>query len=1202
MFKFEKKLKFIFYNLKGVMKNFEKENSQNKSTKLYERKIGVNNQKIHKYLNEEEGDNEREKEKEKEKEKISQNQSKYYQEKNGNMNAEEFNDNFNDKRKEYDEELQNDDDENEINNKNDNHKKKKYNYKYKYKKIKVTEDEVEPEDADNKSEEDIEKKEKNKDGENEEDDDNFDFEKIKSSPGRIIHQSTEETYDDDGNRVVTTKTIKEFKQITGGVRIKNVQNEKEKMEYERYTSNHNKNYKKKHYSTRTNKSTNIKYNKGDRIYLLAQLAKLQNEEDRNKSKKNQTSKTSQYPIIIHESDGNEYQNSILSNELIDPNSFEDDMYGYNYYKNIYGKRNRSYMNYKNYDDRYYYQGPDVGFQEENFTDNYISENRRREVPSPIGYIATYSSGSEDNEEVGKSYDQYRNLKTRNKSEYNALKKEGELITKSEVIYQLEDSSNYIGFNGRKNRKLSNSYIKAQIDSSKSDKRDFQSPDRGTGVGSKKFMKVTMAMISSLGPTCEDRKITRKMRNEVGGVVDLRQELNPINSYTIRKVQRFGNNLNKEVNPKTKLEGARIIQYWWRKLKGDKINRIAYLKIIKIQSVIRSYLVRKKIITTKIIYYLCEIIENILYKHYKDELLQFFKNLKKNNNKDKNRDRVKKLLKNIINTQNGKIKKQIISKYFYKYKFISDYLKKIIDQINSSGYAYQRISQTEENEKYQFEQNRRNQNRYNLNKIVHNPKIEYRNNNLNKRDMGTFIDLPNEFKTEQLKSLKINSDLYKSYKKPIVLRQSKGESTCIIASNKENDDLEPEKKEIEDEINIRITEIFVKFIKSRTSPTCILRKYLSIWYRNSQYMPLLINAKIISSFCRNKLDDIFVRKKWRKLYEKYFFCENQYNIMRIIKKIKKRKMRIIILIRLTRLMLVFNRRKFLHYIIMYWFIYSISNIKKRSKIKLLYENMLTTYVSMADDIFGNNRENNPSVQDCMFEILDSNKYQVKDLEDVPIAKSYYSKKQEDKKAFSNIKYISQEFYKNKALTQRKYPTNNTEGDIESEKREIMLNNNTYSNDYDNSGRGMKYKNLKYSQRGYSLTDNNENIEGGNKYESGNYNYKIFSKIEKSPENSNNRYSGLKIEEDQIDNTKRYNNNDKYSKNIYNTNIEKKTTKDEDLKRYNKNVYTSKYSKSKDNQDSNYNNVNTKEQNRGDLYSYNNKYIDTENDKDYLSKKK
>ena len=30
------------------------------------------------------------------------------------------------------------------------------------------------------------------------------------------------------------------------------------------------------------------------------------------------------------------------------------------------------------------------------------------MTSPIGYIATYSSGSEDNEEMDRSYDQYKN--------------------------------------------------------------------------------------------------------------------------------------------------------------------------------------------------------------------------------------------------------------------------------------------------------------------------------------------------------------------------------------------------------------------------------------------------------------------------------------------------------------------------------------------------------------------------------------------------------------------------------------------------------------------------------------------------------------------------------------------------------------------------------------------------------------------------
>ena len=74
--------------------------------------------------------------------------------------------------------------------------------------------------------------------------------------------------------------------------------------------------------------------------------------------------------------------------------------------------------------------------------------------------------------------------------------------------------------------------------------------------------------------------------------------------------------------------------------------------------------------------------------------------------------------------------------------------------------------------------------------------------------------------------------------------------------------------------------------------------------------------------------------------------------------------------------------------MSWLLYSINENKKRNQMKLLYKNMLTTYVNMADDIFGKDQKNNPSIQDFMFEIVDTNKYQVKQLEDVPIAQTYY----------------------------------------------------------------------------------------------------------------------------------------------------------------------------------------------------------------------
>ena len=134
--------------------------------------------------------------------------------------------------------------------------------------------------------------------------------------------------------------------------------------------------------------------------------------------------------------------------------------------------------------------------------------------------------------------------------------------------------------------------------------------------------------------------------------------------------------------------------------------------------------------------------------------------------------------------------------------------------------------------------------------------------------------------------------------------------------------------------------------------------------------------------------------------------------------------------------------------MYWFIYSINAAKKRAQMKMLYENMLTTYVSMADDIFGKNQKNNPSIQDFMFEIVDTNKYQVKELDDVPMAKTYYSKKKSKKKIVTNIKYINK--------------------DIEEEKEAIIYNetkNYYYQNKYRN--------NLKLSEKIYNIEEKKEN---------------------------------------------------------------------------------------------------------------------------------
>ena len=67
-------------------------------------------------------------------------------------------------------------------------------------------------------------------------------------------------------------------------------------------------------------------------------------------------------------------------------------------------------------------------------------------------------------------------------------------------------------------------------------------------------------------------------------------------------------------------------------------------------------------------------------------------------------------------------------------------------------------------------------------------------------------------------------------------------------------------------------------------------------------------------------------------------------------------------------------------------------------------MLNTYMNLADDVFGNNQKENPSVQDALFEAVDSTKFQTKTLQDVPLAKEYYEKKKEITKVNTNITYF------------------------------------------------------------------------------------------------------------------------------------------------------------------------------------------------------
>ena len=84
----------------------------------------------------------------------------------------------------------------------------------------------------------------------------------------------------------------------------------------------------------------------------------------------------------------------------------------------------------------------------------------------------------------------------------------------------------------------------------------------------KFLYVSLAMISSKGPSCEDRVILRRMRLEKGGVVDLAQEESKKNKFKIKKAEpkKGGTRGFFYASPKYREKEAKVIQNWWRDLK------------------------------------------------------------------------------------------------------------------------------------------------------------------------------------------------------------------------------------------------------------------------------------------------------------------------------------------------------------------------------------------------------------------------------------------------------------------------------------------------------------------------------------------------------------------------------------------------------------------------------------------------------------
>ncbi len=112
-----------------------------------------------------------------------------------------------------------------------------------------------------------------------------------------------------------------------------------------------------------------------------------------------------------------------------------------------------------------------------------------------------------------------------------------------------------------------------------------------------------------------------------------------------------------------------------------------------------------------------------------------------------------------------------------------------------------------------------------------------------------------------------------------------------------------------------------------------------------------------------------------------------------------------LIRITRINSIYAKRRYIHFILLSWLALTRNLSKKKQHIKVLYENMLNTYMNMADDIFGNDNTKNPSVQKALYEVMSTDKYSMKKNKDVPKAESYYKSRKESPKLTTNVTYIN-----------------------------------------------------------------------------------------------------------------------------------------------------------------------------------------------------
>ena len=249
----------------------------------------------------------------------------------------------------------------------------------------------------------------------------------------------------------------------------------------------------------------------------------------------------------------------------------------------------------------------------------------------------------------------------------------------------------------------------------------------------------------------------------------------------------------------------------------------------------------------------------------------------------------------------------------------------------------------------------------------------------------------EEKNKKMKQMKINKVQEVNFKSifPNPLSQKKVDEKNI-EKNKE-----------------KALKLLKKYILFRGNHLLKLRKYFNDWRINVKNIVLQEFSKVIQDFCRTNLE-ISSNKRainnWRKLGKKIYY-KRRIKLLKMRPKINIKKKKLYELIRITKLNKAFSRRRYIHYMILVWYIYAKNIHRKRVNMKFLYENLLRTYMSLAKDIFGNNQYENPSVQDAMYEAVNTNKFSTSYQDDVPLARKHYAEMRRKKLLESKNKEYS-----------------------------------------------------------------------------------------------------------------------------------------------------------------------------------------------------